>query len=487
VESAGRYEAISLMLIVATCLIAMTSFFLYCLFLNAVQECLEKITPHHRKLSPAMVWLNLVPLVQNLWLFVTASRLSDAVRTEHEARRTEQDSDYGKKLGITFAGLFLLTPLIAFLTMLLWSVGTQAILSKSGAVWADLFLPLVGLLAYLPLGGVWLLYWRRVISMSKSLNVDADGLFSERYNSRLELPTGIGLASLLGAGMCFIFMLLLAVMTAPDKAPVPMRFAEGGFDDFGMGSPGEGGQENPEAIGETAPKAQDFAQLPLPSELPQLKDEITNSINAEDPSATTPVSDEKAASYGALSEDIRNKLLNLGQKKGTGGGNKGGPGDGPGSCPGGTGTDSTRARSLRWVLRFKTNNGRDYLNQLHALKAVVMVPKPPDDKEAFIFRDLVNPRPGTLVTEPEWRELSRQIQFCDFKRESVVGIRDALGLDFTPKAFWAFFPRELEAELARMEVAHRGRRSEDIEETVFEVTIRDGRYQMVVREQRYKR
>ena len=56
-----------------------------------------------------------------------------------------------------------------------------------------------------------------------------------------------------------------------------------------------------------------------------------------------------------------------------------------------------------------------------------------------------------------------------------------------PKAFWAFFPKEVEEKLAHLEKGYRNRRPEDIEETVFKVTIRGGNFEMVVDDQIMKR
>jgi hypothetical protein len=55
------------------------------------------------------------------------------------------------------------------------------------------------------------------------------------------------------------------------------------------------------------------------------------------------------------------------------------------------------------------------------------------------------------------------------------------------QSFWAFFPRGLEDELSRKELAYRNRRSEDIEETIFSVLIRGGSYEVVVVAQTPKR
>lgn len=48
------------------------------------------------------------------------------------------------------------------------------------------------------------------------------------------------------------------------------------------------------------------------------------------------------------------------------------------------------------------------------------------------------------------------------------------------RSFWAFFPRELEDELARKEQHYRNRRPEDVEETVFRVVVRGGACEVVV-------
>jgi hypothetical protein len=176
----------------------------------------------------------------------------------------------------------------------------------------------------------------------------------------------------------------------------------------------------------------------------------------------------------------------IGNPKGSGGGP--GSGDGPKQDGnGGTGASSARQRSLRWILRFRTLDGRDYLQQLGAIGATILVPLPPENKQAYIFRDLKNPKSGEYVTEAEWKKLDNQVRFCDFKRDSVSGVAIALGLDFTPNSFWAFFPKGLEEELSRKEIAHANRRPEDIEETVFTVVIRGGVYTISVAEQRIKR
>ncbi|OWK38351.1 hypothetical protein [Fimbriiglobus ruber] len=320
-----------------------------------------------------------------------------------------------------------------------------------------------------------------------ALTEPSDETFWKKYSARLEMPTSALLSVLYHAlVVAGLIAILYLAMSDKDKKSVPISLVQGGEDDAGDGSPGSGGVSDPLAKGESTPLKTALEKLPQYQELPEVEKQIRESVTLDDPNGTTAVPEEKAKSYAALNDDLRKKLLGVGQQKGEGpGAGKGNTGQ-EGAGPGGTGASSTRARSIRWILRFRTASGRDYVDQLRSLNAVILVPVPPDNKAAHIFRDLVNPRPGTMVTEAELARLSNQIQFSDPKPESVEGVRRVLGLDFVPNAFWAFFPKDLEAELARLEVTYRNRRPEDIEVTYFQVTIRNGQYQLVVDEQRAK-
>jgi hypothetical protein len=314
-----------------------------------------------------------------------------------------------------------------------------------------------------------------------------ESTFWQRYNQHLEFPTSMLISVLaLSLGFMFIVLVIWAAMRAPDTSPVPIVLGEGGPDDFGDGSPTDGGVENPLAIGQYAPKDEDYSKILPKEQLPEVKNDLKQILDVDDPLADVAISDEKAAAYKALDEQLRNQLLGIGQKKGSGPG-PGQGNDGQGSSVGGTGSDSTRARSLRWVLRFRTSGGRDYLNQLMSMKAVVLVPVKESNKQMYIFRDLANPRPGTVATDSDIAQLARQIQFSDFRRDNVQGVAEALGLDYTPPVFWAFFPAELESDLSRKEKAFRNRQPENIEETIFQVVVRGGQYSIEVIEQRAKR
>lgn len=308
------------------------------------------------------------------------------------------------------------------------------------------------------------------------------------YSPRFEMPISFSGSALVLASFLGLLVLVLFIaynIGGKPKGPTQIAMVDGD-DESGLGTAGSGGNPDPIVTGESAPTAQDFANvLPNPDlTLPEVREELRKQIQLDDPNAQLPISSEKAAGLMALDEEIRKALL--GQKKGAGGPNAEGD-QGTGKGKGGTGADSTRARSLRWIMRFKTTSGRDYLNQLSAIGAEVIVPVPPDNKQAHLFKDLANPRPGTFVTEKDWGRLADKIQFSDYTRKSVLEVSEALNLDFTPKLFMAFFPRELEDRMSRLEKGHQNRRSEDIEETVFEVIARGGKPEIIVSSQKIKR
>ena len=312
--------------------------------------------------------------------------------------------------------------------------------------------------------------------------------FWERYNRRLEFPLATIAAVLVHVVvMAGLVYALLALMNVEDTANPKLELvAVGGMDDGGEGSSGSGGNPDPDVIRDANPMAAAQRVLPTPQALADAKENIQKLV-LEDPNGKLPIAASNAAAYSQLDESLRKKLLGAGSQKGSG--NQPGKGDtgAPGAGPGGTGADSTRARGLRWVLRFKVANGRDYLDQLRAMGAEILVPIPPGEKECILFPDLNNTAAHRAAADADFRRLANKIKFSDTRRDAVQGVAGALGLDITPKTFWAFFPKDLEDTLARLETSYRNRRAEDIEETVFRVTVRGGGYEFVVDEQVVKR
>ena len=310
--------------------------------------------------------------------------------------------------------------------------------------------------------------------------------FWKRYNDRLEMPTSIVGSICTHAALVFLLIFVLfRLMNGPQKPIIPIMMVDG-EDEKGVGSAGSGGVPDPIVRGMTAPTPEDFAKFNLPS-LPDAKQIYEDQIKAESPNADIKLPDHEVAALSQLDAALRDKMLGIGQQKGdgnsTGRGSSGQVGDGPG----GFGSDSTRARSMRWVMRFQIQNGRDYLRQLAILKATVLIPIPPANKEMMIFKDLTTGAPNRQATSAEIDELSRQMRFCDITSKAVAEIAQTFHLSFTPQCFFAFFPKDLEARLARDEENYRGRKAKDIEETIFKVTITDGSFEIRIVDQTPKK
>ena len=319
------------------------------------------------------------------------------------------------------------------------------------------------------------------------LDAPPETAFWKRYNDRLEMPTSV-VGSIFAhvALVCVLIFVLFRLMNGPQKPIIPIMAVDG-FDESGVGSAGSGGVPEPVARGMSAPTPEDFAKQKLPSTLPEVKKNIEDIIKTDAPDSDIKVPDSEAAALASLDQALRDKMLGIGQQKGDGTSTGSGATGQVGSGPGGFGADSTRARSMRWVMRFQVTDGRDYLRQLSILKATLLVPVPPANKEMMIFKDLITGSPNRLATAGEIDELSRQMRFCDITSKAVDQIAREFRLNFTPQSFFAFFPKDLEAKLAKDEENFRGRKAKDIEETIFAVSVRDGSYDIRIVDQTPKK
>lgn len=318
----------------------------------------------------------------------------------------------------------------------------------------------------------------------------SEAAFWHTYSSRFECPIAyVASALIIALGLLVVsWLFYISLKNDNYKPPVQIGLA-GGDDDFGEGEEGGGGEINPLVLGQNSPTRDEMKNIlpDLDTTLPQVKDDLLKKIQLEDQTAVIPLNDQKATSYAALDQKLRDKMLGIGSQQGDGGPGKKGEGNNPNGAGTGTGSDSTRARTLRWIIRFKTGGGRDYLDQLQSLGAKVLVPLA-DGKEAYIFNNLNGDPPvGKLMTEKDWNELSGLVQFSDYTRLSCEQVGQALGMGRLPKGFWAFFPKTIEQELARKEIGYQQRRSEDIEETTFEVVNRGGKYELIVTNQKLKK
>ena len=278
--------------------------------------------------------------------------------------------------------------------------------------------------------------------------------FWECYNRRLEFPLSTVSAVLIHVliGGLIIFGIFHLMDTEADRSNVAMKPADiMGLDEAGMGSEGGGGTPEDAIIRSKDDGARAAIEsLPDPKKLPEIKENIRKSILNIDPSGNLPISDSNAAALASLEKSMREKFL--GAREGSGEGQGSGYESSKGKGPGGTGADSTLGRNMRWVLRFKVSGGHDYVEQLKSMGAVLLFPRPEDGKQC-IYYSLGNsmdgaPRDGGLADDRLLSALANKIRFSDARRDAVQGVAGAVGLDFTPRTFWAFFPKSLEDELA---------------------------------------
>ncbi len=289
--------------------------------------------------------------------------------------------------------------------------------------------------------------------------------FWRRYSPNHEFPLSSAASVVLH--MFVVLMIALFARWATETAATTPEieaivFAGGGGDPSGN-SLDLDAKSMPEAI-EFDPSAK-----PVEDRLPPLENALTPSQNVR--------AIEKVETK---TSDVLKRAKGL-YGSGSGGGGMSGRGTGIGSGED-PGVETARARRLnRWDIRFEYTGGEDYLHQLKSLGAIIAVPS--GDKY-MLYRD-INQRParGELVPHSGLSKLNR-IYWVNKDREAVDLLLAAMGVTPGPDRFWAFFPYEFEQDLAKKELAFRGRQEEDIKETIFKVVAqRGGKYTVQVASQ----
>jgi hypothetical protein len=314
--------------------------------------------------------------------------------------------------------------------------------------------------------------------------------FWQHYSPHHEFP----LSSITSIALHVLAVVLLAVVgwvliklglgdenKPPDVHAVIVEDAGGGGSKTGV--PGNKGAGNPLPAEDVGPSTEETPKEDVqikdvevgkvdPLKLPEIKDDQGRQIIQR--------SNEAMKRLGSIDAEARSKLFGSVADKGQGGsGSGGGRGSGEGEGHGagkgpGKALSQRQKRLLRWSMTFNTQNGEDYLNQLRGIKpgkgAILAIPAGGGRYE--VIEDL-NQRPA----KGEVKDIGtiKRISWVDDKPESVAGLARALGIQ-APQYFIAFFPQELENELARLERDYQGRNEDDIEETRFIVKREDDGY-----------
>jgi uncharacterized membrane protein YhaH (DUF805 family) len=119
-------------------------------FLLTLSRALQRCSPRNRQMEPGMVWLNLIPCFNLVWLFVTVLRLADSLREEFYDRRLRADGDFGRTIGLAYL-----------------------ILNLCGMI------PYIGIIFSFAGFVCWIIYWVKIAGYSRQLLEDTE----ERYNS----------------------------------------------------------------------------------------------------------------------------------------------------------------------------------------------------------------------------------------------------------------------------------------------------------------
>ena len=78
-------------------------------FLLNLRDLLMKVEPQNRAMQPDQVWLNLIPLFNLVWIFVTIVKVRDSAQAEFHSRGWAARGDFSFGLGIAAAILSILS------------------------------------------------------------------------------------------------------------------------------------------------------------------------------------------------------------------------------------------------------------------------------------------------------------------------------------------------------------------------------------------
>jgi hypothetical protein len=317
--------------------------------------------------------------------------------------------------------------------------------------------------------------------------VPPDEKFWQRYSPHHEAPlSGVGSFTIHVLAVAFVlFMIFVAPRFASSHRP-PVEAVQL---DYGGGGGRKGGSDDDSGSGARGTPKEDVRADPTPDPAPKLDTPKALDLDPGKAADTKVTFDDELARYVSkgnetansfkkLDELTRQKLLDgLGGSKGkggpgTGGGKDGGKGTGVGEGQGpGTRKSSLTQREkrmLRWSMTFDTRDGRDYLNQLAGLGAILALPTDKNTPPSgyYVIREPLR-RPVELK-EGDVSQI-KCIFWVDDRPDSVKSLLNALGVNLDITHFVAFMPPAVEEKLYQIERDKYGRREDEIYETKFKV------------------
>ncbi|MBX9625998.1 MAG: hypothetical protein K2X82_19525 [Gemmataceae bacterium] len=92
--------------------------------LSTAALAVGRVEPRNRRIGPAGVWLNLIPLFNLVWLPVTVERVGESIRAELSDRgRPRAGEGYGKTTGLTALVLYSAIFLLPQAAVVTWPFG----------------------------------------------------------------------------------------------------------------------------------------------------------------------------------------------------------------------------------------------------------------------------------------------------------------------------------------------------------------------------
>ncbi len=82
---------------------------IWAFYANTVRKTLLLVAPANRLMEPKHAWLLVIPLFNIYWNFSVASRVADSLTNEFYDRKIAEEEDPGRRVGLWYAWLFLLS------------------------------------------------------------------------------------------------------------------------------------------------------------------------------------------------------------------------------------------------------------------------------------------------------------------------------------------------------------------------------------------
>ncbi len=139
------------------------------MFFLALHRCLAECRPENRAMEPGLVWLNLVPVLNLIFPFITVAQIGSSLRREYKARGLTRKGTYGAALGWTWLLTIAATGVLCFFA--------QFLDEFSEAVG----IPLVGflVLGFLLSFGLGIAYWTVIGNFTTDLKRNPGGFDEE--------------------------------------------------------------------------------------------------------------------------------------------------------------------------------------------------------------------------------------------------------------------------------------------------------------------